>query len=95
MQRRSYRKNRQYIYKHVAKMVNAGIIQPSNFDYCSGTVSVAIKVDSVACITGNTSVRLNVGQHLLGTRVYVIINMHHYFIIGNYITLTSKITVDL
>ena len=34
-------------------------------------------------IIGQTYVRLKIGQHLIRTRVYVITNMQHYFIIGN------------
>ena len=34
-------------------MLNAGIIQPDNSDYCSRTVPVANKVDLVACKFSN------------------------------------------
>ena len=34
-------------------MLKASIIQPSNSHYCSPTVLIAKKVDSVACKTGN------------------------------------------
>ena len=51
--RRSNPKQREIIDKQVAKMLKAGIIQPSNSDYCSPTVLVAKKVDPVACKTGN------------------------------------------